>query len=478
MRPVGQYLGLGQVDRQASLSGLSESSCSDSNESCQYQSSLGSSHDHVQASQGLPSQADQTSAGTTPPQSTPHNEESSSQDSAGGSTTSTPWPLPSPIGYLANRWNLGSSVSSAYSHRWAPHGSFLSGSARGGSSGRASTWSNPRRDDKVDRAAAGRAHDGPQDSSNREEAHMRLSLSLQGKAELVPKTPRHLHSIRLPASADPPPLNLGRARGLQRSRSAYSAPTRLALARPTTSAVPAAHLRLVRGRSSDVRAWESCAGYDVHDDLTDHAVAEASGSALVEIARARLQPQRRALQSLGPRAGSNPKRRAPMSSTNLSLGSKKAKMTRTTSSVGRLESSAAKRPLDDAKANLRLFPLYSGVDSDKENVSPDEDGEVPASRRHPLPDAGPRAASQARRRQRLSAGHRVPPWLQGRSHTAPAGRLPPGGQRSDADEPPADQDAEVAQFMATAISDSSPGKERDWNCARSLLSLSQREPQR
>jgi hypothetical protein len=134
----------------------------------------------------------------------------------------------------------------------------------------------------------------------------RISLSFDGKAEIVPERelspPRLPHPARsLSAAALPglplaPPQARSTHSALQRSHSALSLPnitlppistltdslpsSATASAAPSPAFVPP---RLGHGRSRDAHAWELCADADACDELTAQAENEASGSALAAI---------------------------------------------------------------------------------------------------------------------------------------------------------------------------------------------------
>ena len=368
------------------------------------------------------------------------------------------------MGYLANRWNLGSSFSANSTP--GRDLDLIPGADKDGS-GNTQVLSLPILKALI---PSGDTADTPHATDEGRRGHMRLSMSLEGKAELIRDSPRRLAAP--PPSADilPPPLFGPRARVLQRSQSALVG-VKLPPISSVTAALPKPTPSMIRGRSSDVRAWESCAGPEVHDDLTERAEAEASGSAALEIALAR---SRAGSLGLGVQRSGSKRGSAAPSSTHLTAA-KKTKLNRTLSSVGRLESQASgvDKYREESKGKMRVSMLCADTDSDKENWHPDSSGHpAPPHGRRPLPAGPARAADpaqeEARRRRRAVGrnGSRAPAWLSGRAKTAPAGLAdkensqPPGQEAGDAD---------VQSFMRGEVS---PGKERDWHCVQGLLSLS------
>lgn len=312
-------------------------------------------------------------------------------------------------------------------------------------------------------------NDTPRESLlSKSQSNMRLSLSLEGKAELV--SSQHspirqpLHRVAsLSALRDARPTSLRRA----------SSDTAGITLPPISSwpTPPPPPPRLGRGRSRDVHAWESCADADTRDELTAHAEQESKGSAIAEISLLR------STHALQP---SSTKRNAPLSLTNTGGNAprqvKRTKLSRVSSSAARLET----RNLDevdkqnDVKSKMDFAVLLSPTDSDKENWSPV--GEGNARQRRPLPGA-PQGKSQktaARRRPGTVLGaHKSGAPTLGRAKTAPSARHRPCEAAGtgvdifeDGDNP---EEGEVDKFMAPQVS---PSKKGDVDCAVGLLSLS------
>ncbi|KAG5915352.1 hypothetical protein E4U61_004704 [Claviceps capensis] len=375
-----------------------------------------------------------------------------------------------PVGYLANRWNLGSSFSTP------------------SSIGRAHDDTS-RLHPFPPSCSSDRMHNAQSGKSELQSPHVRLSLSLDGKAELVsgqasPTRPPTSRTLPSTFSSSVPPRPRG---SLARSHSAASKVTL-----PPFSALTSYHPpRLTRGRSRDVQAWESCADSERRDELTAQAEHESNGSAIAAISLLRstsgiLQP-------------SSAKRNASLSRPQQPRQSKKAKVGRPSSTLARPQAAAAtpaatpeKQPRNHPDGKVKVSMLVSPTDSDKENWSPDEDGHSQgaeaASRRRPLP-AGSAASKlppsiNPRRLGRVLTDQNIAsPVLGSRAHTAPtyvhgSSRTPSptiaifqdqdGPARKRKKHSRAD---DVEKFMRGEVV--SPSKKPDMDCVAGLLSLSQ-----
>lgn len=259
-----------------------------------------------------------------------------------------------------------------------------------------------------------------------------------------------------------PTLPQVRPRSLQRSHSALPSVTLPPISTLTGGLPPP---RLARGRSRDVNAWELCCDDDAPDDLTKMAENEANGSALAAISLLRssgsvLQP-------------SSNKRNAPLSKRNPLA--KKPKLGKSHSSVARLapekrvDENAVHTDDDVASKKLRVSMLVSpSGDSDKENMSPDEDGNRQlAGRRRPLPEAPPRRPGRVLGEQRFSTKNaRASPTpfpQRGKRGESPL-KVFEDGERGGA------REGDMEKFMRGEVS---PSKKGDADCVAGLLALSQ-----
>lgn len=290
---------------------------------------------------------------------------------------------------------------------------------------------------------------------------MRLALSLEGKAELVNGVSPVKEAPQRPTSPLP---EVSRPRGLKRSYSALPAVT-LPPITALTSLLPP---RLYRGRSRDVNAWESCADSDKRDDLATQAENESNGSAIAAISLLR--------STSGVLQSSSTKRNASVSSKQARPHpSKKAKLSRAISSIARLEHTGKENDdgfvVEKPTDKLKVSRLLSPTDSDKENMSPDEDGHPrDAGMRRPLP-SGPAAKAQNSRRagralqDRASSG-----LLNARANTAPLRKGKGDISIFDDGEKRQSRADDVEKFMRGEVS---PSKKGDMDCVAGLLSLSQ-----
>jgi hypothetical protein len=350
----------------------------------------------------------------------------------------------------------------------------------------------------------------------------RLSLSLEGKAEIVSSLQSPPRPVEPALPLDVTTLPPVRApRSLQRSRSALPGITLPPISTLTANLPP----QLPRGRSRDVSAWESCCDADTRDELTKLAENESSGSAVAAISLLRSSSQTSSLGNLVhghiPNSSNvlrpnNSKRNAAPTNRRDS-NNKKPKLSRSSSSVARLQSVAngtafeePEKVVEDlepvkkpGKGSLSVILSPSGGDSDKENWSPDEEGN-PMARRRPLPSIAAAAVSAvAKGVNPRRAGPRVLGEsagkgngskriiLGGRANTAPAPRLRGGkminssvsifeddeheeDENDEAEgnmpEKHARSDDEVERFMRGEVS---PSKKGDVDCVAGLLALSQ-----
>lgn len=321
-----------------------------------------------------------------------------------------------------------------------------------------------------------------------------------------------------------PPVRAPRI--LQRSRSSLPGIT-LPPISTLTASLPA---QLARGRSRDVHAWESCCDAETRDELTQQAENESSGSAVAAISLLRSSSQtsgglssllNAVAQAANGSVQPNPGKRNAPPSRRGSI-SKKPKLGRTSSSIARIQSlpppaQDAEQPLTDSsdkperavredveaekksagKPGLAVV-LSPGADSDKENWSPDEDGN-PDRRRRPLPSPTPtreqtmaHAVLENARRVGRVLGEQGPnaankrSFLGNRAKTAPVPRLrgskagletsvsifeDENGQKKLPSEKAGKGDDDVDRFMMRG--QVSPSKRPDMDCVAGLLSLSQ-----
>ncbi|AEO70072.1 6a0a8582-ff90-4145-9f8a-8addb3f21c3a [Thermothielavioides terrestris] len=336
---------------------------------------------------------------------------------------------------------------------------------------------------------------------------LRLSTSLEGKAEVVPSTfssPPHPTGASRPSDALYRPEPLPRL-DLQPSRGTITLPPISTLTDslppPPATSEPLPP-RLTRGRSRDPQAWEYCClSKNREDTLTMQAKHESSGSAVAEI---HLIRSTSLTAGTSARQSTDVKRKTAAAHHGLSRRdvAKKPRLSRSASSQARIETTLgpssrhnimretpAVSRLDKTKTDTEA--ALAGNDSDKENWSPDENGNSRPFRRVPsgsgslsrrsLP-SGPTTVAKINRRRSLHEG-RSSPFLSSRAHTAPTNGFQhrrreraqsPLQIYEDAEDcsPESDKvpDDEVERFMR---GDVSPSKKGDADAVASLLSLSQ-----
>ncbi|KAK3694935.1 hypothetical protein B0T22DRAFT_87551 [Podospora appendiculata] len=404
--------------------------------------------------------------------------------------------LPSSVGYLSNRWNPASSFSTPSTlGRAVADESFKLESVE------PSTCSSS--------ASLPQILPLPTSQSSR----FRLSLSLEGKAEVVsaiPSPPRF--------SAPTPPTAELRAFGpvprpnFQRSRSASSLVTTLPPISALTGSLPVSTLGvlppcLTRGRSRDVHAWEFCCDAENREDaLTAQAKHESSGSAIAAISLLRSTSASGCGSPLQPSSSAKRNAATSKAAPRPEQANKKAKLGRALSSVARLQTNTGlgnKKQTekavqsDNEKFKVSMLVSPSGNESDKENWSPDEDGnpcfsfQQPSftsgiSGRRPLPSGTSREDKRNPRRtpgRSVLQEYRSPTFqLSTRANTAPAyGRKPRRDNKhgqstldifedSEINCPGSPREDEVERFMRGEIS---PSKKGDAAAVAGLLSLSQ-----
>lgn len=361
----------------------------------------------------------------------------------------------------------------------------------------------------------------------------RLSMSVEGKAELIPQPspPRLSPSALSDSFVAPDRPHLYRSHSAADSVtlppiSTFAAPFLPAMAPPAQSQSllqPQPRLPprgLYRSRSRDVHAWEmACeANSGEHrDELTAYAERESSGSAIAAISLLRTlssSSHSSPISNTGHVLQSNTtKRNARPSAQHHNHHAKKPKLGRASSSVARLQNTFVntttdKPPVrrhetdqeeDIKKVKMSMLLSPGGNDSDKENWSPDEivhhtfnGSHRPNANRRPLPSAptskcSPAVTSHNSRRHALEDGTNRS--MLGRASTAPTARRRKGqtpieifeddGDEADEadasdneDEPcrPELADDEVERFMRGEVS---PSKKGAASAIAGLLALSQ-----
>lgn len=309
-------------------------------------------------------------------------------------------------------------------------------------------------------------------------SHVRLSMSLDGKAEVTTRTgdtPSPPRSQPVPTIINPiPRLNTG----LQRSYSALEPGDKSVTNKSISDVILVPYTRQsMTGRSRDARTWEFYCDSDARNALTEQAEREESGSATAVIGLIRSQSNN------GKAMTPNPNKRnahsQKLDSTKRlkadAQGTGKPKLARATSSVARLQtangSGQTQKAMKVREKRLKgasqpaIWQEYEG-DSDKENWEPGTQSSNPRRRK-------PGKSHQAARI--LEESFRIP--SQSSSLDAMMDRESTTSRRSDMKTPSSEEkensgpevDDEIAAFMGG----SGPREVQDLDCVQNLLSLSQ-----
>lgn len=423
--------------------------------------------------------------------------------------------LPSSVGYLSNRWK-----QPAHSHYLSTPTTFN------------------RTDDSFNNLPPSSC------SSSASALRPRLSTGLDGKAEVVTSPPQN------PASLPAEQQSFDSAYRPSYQRGPSESPLTLPPISVITNSLPSSQSaapfvpRLSRGRSRDVHAWEfACDAENREDALTVQAQHESRGSAIAAISLLRstsgstaggnspLQPSRSnkrnaSISGMTPRADSSTKK--PRLTKGLSATGRLETPNNNNTWAGKRQSLAAETAdFSYSKSKSSLFISPQGNESDKENWSPDENGNPRFSYHQPssairptnrrLLPSGPLSSSNYDERTTTTNPRRTPArhalvdsspsfMLSGnRSYTAPSfgggrgqyrgGGDKRGGESSElriyedfatpthnnshhespsvsrrAPPPPFEDDDEVERFMRGEVS---PSKKGDADAVAGLLSLSQ-----
>ena len=301
-------------------------------------------------------------------------------------------------------------------------------------------------------------------SLERKSSQVRLSLTLDGKAEVTTRTgmtPSPPRSQPGPSSNSTPRVNLG----LQRSFSAIEP-----LKRPAEGALQMPYSRRpMAGRSRDARTWEFYCDSDARNALTEQAEREEKGSATAAIGLIRARSQNNKVMT--PNANKRNAHTQKPESTKRLKGDEsrtgKPKLARATSSFARLQTingnSVKQRPArvgdKDPKSSSQptIYQEYEG-DSDKENWEPGTQMSNPRRER---------PAGLQRRNRILEESLHVPSQsssldaLMNRQSSTTSSGNEKWNSSSEGDE-------EVAAFMG----ENAPHEE-ELDCVQNLLSLSQ-----
>lgn len=314
---------------------------------------------------------------------------------------------------------------------------------------------------------------------------LRLSLSFDGEAmvrkegELTPSPPKGRNALRIAMSSDGKAVIRGEDEpSPSKNRvSMFSArkPRFPALRRSSSAVVLGAPRHAMAekdrlfGRSRDPRNWEAFFDTDARSALATPSSSQGTNVDSPGLFRSRSQrPLHRTLSARQNSLAGNPDPNTPVSQQ---MGEKRRKLSRTVSSLGRLETDRNKTTKSTAHSlkgpsgllNKKRGDEYfdDGGDSDKENWIPGTRTSRVRRRtiannaqRPVLKDANSRGGKVNKNLGAMPGRRsRVP---QGQQHKAGGSELP-------------DISADVSAFMAGG----GPGHEEDLDCIQGLLSLSQ-----
>jgi len=313
---------------------------------------------------------------------------------------------------------------------------------------------------------------GPAEPLKRTRSLVKLSLSLDGKAEVTTRTGT------TPSPPHPKSTVSGKSMqhssySLQRSLSAVESSRRSAI---EVSPIPVPRLSRA-GRSRDSRTWEFYCDSEARNALIQQAEREVKGSATAAIGLIRSQSNH------GKAMMSNPnKRNAHSQKPDVTkrpradgVKSHKPELGRTVSSVARLQTSTgflakqnAVRPGSKhrkSSSQSALFEDFDG-DSDKENWVPATQVSQPRRRRPRMSQATARILEESLRvpsQSTMSGG------TMGHKTVRSRLTIPKTIASQDQENNDVEVDNEVAAFMGEAA----PREEEDLDCVQNLLSLSQ-----
>ena len=303
-------------------------------------------------------------------------------------------------------------------------------------------------------------------------SHVRLSMSLEGKAEVTTRTgstPSPPRSQPIPGS---PNTGCRKYTGLQRSYSALEPGNKSVLDNMYCPYIK----RSTTGRSRDARTWEFYCDSDARNALTEQAEREESGSATAVIGLIRScsnskvmtpNPNKRNAQSQ--KSDSTKRLKADLQRTG------KPKLARATSSVARLQTANSSGQTQKTKKAGDKKPkeglesaTWQGYewDSDKENWEPGTQSSNPPRRRpgrsHPAARILEESSGVPSQASSLDA------MMKSAGATSQRSMMKSSSSEEKENSGP-EVDDEIAAFMG----ETGPREEEDLDCVQSLLSLSQ-----
>ncbi|KAF6230323.1 hypothetical protein HO133_004663 [Letharia lupina] len=319
---------------------------------------------------------------------------------------------------------------------------------------------------------------GSAQTLKRASSHVRLSMSLDGKAEVTTRTgntPSPPRSQPVPTAINPVPRP---KTSLQRSYSALEPGNKSVPNKSVSDVVPVLYTRRsMTGRSRDARTWEFYCDSDARNALTEQAEREESGSATAAIGLIRSQSNNNKVMTPNPNKR-NAHSQKPDSTKRLKADVQrtgKPKLARAISSVARLQTANSngqtQKAMKEGEKKLKgasqsaMWQEYEG-DSDKENWEPGTQSSNPRRRR-------PRHSHQAV--CILEESFRVPSQSSSldammNSESTTSRR---SNTKSSSSEEKENSGPEVDDEIAAFMEESGPRGVEDLDCVQNLLSLSQ-----
>ena len=308
----------------------------------------------------------------------------------------------------------------------------------------------------------------------RSSSHVRLSMSLDGKAEVTTctgYTPSPPRSQPVPTAINAVPRS---NTGLQRSYSALESGNR-----SLSDVVPVPYSRRsMAGRSRDARTWEFYCDSDARNALTEQAELEESGSATAAIGL--IKSRSNASKVMTP----NPNKRNAHSQKHDSTkrlkadvqGTGKPQLARAISSVARLQTADSneqtqkamkmgeKKPKEGSQTDI--WQEYDG-DSDKENWEPGTQSSNPRRRRAGYSHQAARVLEESFRVPSQSSS--LDALMDREGTTTSRSSMTKSSSSEEKENGGPEVDNEIAAFMG----ESGPRGVEDLDCVQNLLSLSQ-----
>ena len=314
---------------------------------------------------------------------------------------------------------------------------------------------------------------GPADTLKQTSSHVRLSMSIDGKAEVTTRTgstPSPPRSQPVSATMNPVPQS---KTGLQRSYSALEPGDK-----SLSDIMPVPYTRRsMTGRSRDARTWEFYCDSDARNALTEQAEREERGSATAVIGLIRSCSNSSKLLTPNPNKR-NAHSQKPDSTKRLKADfqkSSKPKLTRATSSVARLQTANSNGQTQKATyegekkskggSQSAVWQEYDG-DSDKENWEP---GTQSSNHRRRRPGHSHRAARILEENFRVPSQTSSLDAMMNREGNPSRGSIAKSSSSEDKENSGPEVDGEIAAFMC----ESGPREVEELDCVQNLLSLSQ-----